>query len=84
MSFLSEKGINIKLFEVPVEKYAQIDESLDTILVNNDKKTARFILLNAQKERPENLLPEAFEVPLPRCSTTELELQIKENESCLC
>ena len=81
LSFLSEKGINIKLFEVPVEKYAQIDESLDTILVNNDKKTARFILLNAQKERPENLLPEAFEVPLPRCSTTELELQIKENES---
>ncbi|MCQ2586101.1 MAG: ATPase [Treponema sp.] len=74
-AYLKEKGIALKLYEVPASKYLEIDESIDTVLVNNDKKNVRFLLLS--DERPANLLPEAFEVPFPRCSTVELEKEIE-------
>jgi len=74
-AYLKEKGIALKLYEVPASKYLEIEESIDTILVNNDKKNVRFLLLG--DERPANLLPEAFEVPFPRCSTAELEKEIE-------
>ena len=74
-AYLKEKGIALKLYEVPASKYLEIDESINTVLVNNDKKNVRFLLLG--DERPANLLPEAFEVPFPRCSTVELEKEIE-------
>ena len=74
-AYLKEKGIALKLYEVPASKYLEIDESINTVLVNNDKKNVRFLLIG--DERPANLLPEAFEVPFPRCSTVELEKEIE-------
>lgn len=78
--YLSGKGIQLKMYEIPAEKYSQIDESLQTILVNNDKKSVRFMIINGGDGRPEKLLPEAFEVPLPRISTEELENEIRRDE----
>jgi V/A-type H+/Na+-transporting ATPase subunit I len=74
--YLDEKGISLKMFEIPIDKYSQLDEKFETILVNNDKKIVRFLLINSGKERPESLLPEAFEIPLPRLSTEILENEI--------
>ena len=78
--YLKEKGIALKMYEVPVEKYSQIEGQIQTLLVNKDKKTARFMIINGGEGRPENLLPEAFEVPLPRISTKLLEDEIKADE----
>lgn len=78
--YLKEKGIALKMYEVPVEKYSQIEGQIQTLLVNKDKKTARFMIINGGEGRPENLLPEAFEVPLPRISTKFLEDEIKADE----
>ncbi|MBQ7753478.1 MAG: ATPase [Treponema sp.] len=78
--YLKEKGIALKMYEVPVEKYSQIEGQIQTLLVNKDKKTARFLIINGGEGRPENLLPEAFEVPLPRISTKLLEDEIKADE----
>jgi len=80
-AYLSEKGIQLKMYEIPAEKYSQIDEGIQTILVNNDKKSVRFMIINGGEGRPEKLLPEAFEVPLPRISTTELEEEIRRDEA---
>ncbi len=80
LEYLTEKGIDLKLYEINAEKYNQIDPSLETILVNNDKKTVRFLIVNGGEGRPENLLPEAFEVPLPRLSTKLLEKEILADE----
>jgi len=76
-AYLKEKGICLKLYEVPANKYLEIDDEIETILVNNDKKSVRFLLLSESNERPANLLPEAFEVPFPRCSTNELVKEIE-------
>lgn len=80
MDFLKEKGIALKMYEINAEKYNLIDQDIETILVNNDKKTVRFLIVNGGEGRPENLLPEAFEVPFPRISTQLLEEEIKRDE----
>lgn len=75
--YLKEKNIQLKLYEVAADKYAEIDPDIQTILVNNDKKSVRFLILNGGNERPEKLIPEAFEVPFPRLSTDELISEIE-------
>ncbi len=80
LDFLKEKGIKIAMYEIAAEKYSQIDQEIETILVNNDKKTVRFLIIG-EDGRPEKLLPEAFEVPLPRISTKALEKEIKQDEA---
>jgi V/A-type H+-transporting ATPase subunit I len=80
IDFLKEKGIKIAMYEIAAEKYSQIDQEIETILVNNDKKTVRFLIIG-EDGRPEKLLPEAFEVPLPRMSTKDLEKEIKADEA---
>ena len=60
LDFLKEKGIDLKLYEINAEKYNLVDQDIQTILVNNDKKTVRFLIVNGGEGRPENLLPEAF------------------------
>lgn len=77
--YLKSKEIQLKLYEISADKYATIDESIQTILVNNDKKTVRFLILNGGETRPEKLLPEAFEVPFPRMSTNQLEKEIEKD-----
>ena len=59
--YLAEKGIQLKMYEIPSEKYPLIDSAIETVLVNEDKKTRRFLILNGGQGRPENLLPDAFE-----------------------
>ena len=80
LAYLEEKGIALKLYEINADKYNLVDNDIQTILVNNDKKTVRFLIVNGGQGRPENLLPEAFEVPYPRISTTALEEEIKRDE----
>ena len=81
LDFLKEKGIDLKLYEINAEKYNLVDQDIQTILVNNDKKTVRFLIVNGGEERPEKLLPEAFEVPYPRISTKLLEEEIRKDEA---
>ena len=78
--YLNQKNIQLKLYEVPAEKYAEIDNDIQTILVNNDKKNVRFLIVNGGEGRPERLMPQAFEVPFPRMSTKLLEEEIKKDE----
>ena len=80
LEFLNEKGIALKLYEINADKYNLVDKDIQTILVNNDKKTVRFLIVNGGEGRPEKLLPEAFEVPFPRISTNLLEEEIRKDE----
>ena len=78
--YLKSKNISLKMYEVPCDKYHLVDDSLDTILVNYDKKIVRFMTINGGEGRPECLIPEAFEVPFPIMSTKELEKIIVEDK----
>lgn len=78
--FLQEKGIQLKMYEIPSDKYSCIDSEIKTLLVNNDRKNVRFLIINGGESRPEKLLPEAFEVPFPRLSTDELIKEIEKDK----
>ena len=78
-SYLKEKGIPLVMYEIPAAAYSTIDSSVKTILVNAGKKDVRFLLWSENGERPDSLPPEAFEVPMPRCSTKELEAEIEKD-----
>lgn len=75
--FLREKNITIRMFEIPAEKYTEIPSDIETIRVNGDKKTLRFLLLGEYEGRPAGLPPEAFEVSLPNMSTKQLVASIE-------
>ena len=78
---MKEKGIPLKLYEIPANKYFEIADDIETVIVNNDKKNVRFLIINGGEGRPEKLLPEAFEVPLPRMSTKLLEDENKRKQA---
>lgn len=79
-SYLKEKELCLRLFEIPEDKYALIDDTIRTITVNRAKKTVRFLLLGCAEGRPNGLPPEAFEVSLPPLSTLELKERIRQDE----
>lgn len=80
-TFLKEKGISFKMYEIPEDKYGLIDEKVTTICVNRIKKIVRFLLIDASEDRPEGLPPEAFEVPMPVLSTKDLAKRVEDNEA---
>lgn len=79
--YLKEKNIPLKLFEIPEDKYNQIDDTAKTITVNRIKKIVRFLLINSDAERPSGLPPEAYEVPMPILSTDEIAKRIEKDEN---
>lgn len=77
LAYLKEKGISLKMYEIPEDKYSLIDENSKTVCVNRLKKVVRFLLLDAADERPEGFPAEAYEIPLPALSTDEIEARVK-------
>ncbi|MCR5437740.1 MAG: ATPase [Treponema sp.] len=78
--YLKERGIQLKMYEIPSSKYSSIDESIDTLLVNTGKKVNRFLIINGGEGRPEKLLPDAFEVSFPKESTSVIENEVRQAE----
>jgi len=76
-SYLSEKGVHLHLYEIPANKYATLPEDIETVFVNQDKNTARFLLFTQDDIIP-NLPAEAFRVDMPEKSTSVMEQNIKE------
>ena len=75
-AYLREKGIALRMFEIPEEKYNLIEDGIETICVNRFKKTVRFLALDDGAERPAGLPPEAFEVSMPASSTAAISERI--------
>ncbi|MDR3284245.1 MAG: ATPase [Treponema sp.] len=74
--WLAEKGVFLSLYEIPVDKYYDLPESIQTIHIGSDKSQCRFLLLSqADRNRPADMPPEAYAVPLPRTGTLTLEAE---------
>ncbi|MBQ5433170.1 MAG: ATPase, partial [Treponema sp.] len=79
-AYLAEKGIFLYMFEIPLDKYSLVGKESKTILVNSVNKTARFLLLSETEvtDRPADLPPEAYSVPVPDRSTDKIAADIAE------
>ncbi len=82
-AYLAEKGIFLYMFEIPLDKYSLVGKESKTILVNSVNKTARFLLLSETEvnERPADLPPEAYSVPVPDRSTEQIAADIAESKA---
>ena len=81
-SYLAENGIYLSLYEIPQDKWRNIGDDVNVLLVNKDKNQVRFLLLSdsADAERPAGLPAEAYSVPMPKMSTKELAEEIEASE----
>ncbi|MBR7064928.1 MAG: ATPase, partial [Treponema sp.] len=79
--YLTSKGINLSLYEIPGDKYQNIPESVQTILVGKGKKSTRFLLLASDENAKESLPQEAFEVTLPAKSSDGFVEEIKNDKA---
>lgn len=79
LSMLAEKGLFFYLYEIPEEKYSLIGENVKTVLVNTVNKINRFLVVSEEQleDRPSDLPPEAYAVPLPEISTKAHEENIR-------
>jgi V/A-type H+-transporting ATPase subunit I len=78
--YLKGKGLSLKMYEIPEDKYNLIDENSKTVCVNRYKKVVRFLLIDAGEERPSGFPAEAFEVPMPVNSTEEIQNRISSDK----
>lgn len=84
--YLAQKGILLSLYEIPREAYAELPQSVQTVLVNETKNLSRFLLLEytdgtvpvGAASRPAELPAEAYAVPMIRSSTSRLRAEIQE------
>ena len=76
-AYLSEKGVHLHLYEIPANKYATLPEDIETVFVNQDKNTARFLLFTKDENLP-TLPAEAFAVAMPEKSTSAMKQNISD------
>ena len=79
LNFLSEKGIDISLYEMPVKEYDNLGESVKTLSIQKTKASVRFILIetgaDGENEALEALKPYRFE--MPEASTSQLRQKLE-------
>ena len=74
--YLKEKGIIIRMYEISVDKYSLIDEEIETILVNNDKKNVRFLVIG-HETRPESFYRKPLKFLSRACLQTLCRKKLK-------
>ena len=82
--YLAGKGIILSLYEIPREAYLSIPETIQTMVVNENKSLVRFLLIQygesgstlACASRPADMPAEAYAVPMISSSSKKLRDEI--------
>ncbi|KIR02704.1 V-type ATP synthase subunit I [Lachnospiraceae bacterium TWA4] len=79
MIYLEEKGIYLYPYEMPLEAYKELTDEVQTILVNTDKTTARFLVVSNEEisEKPEALPESASIFERPKKSISQMNEEVK-------
>ncbi len=82
--YLAGKGIILSLYEIPRDAYLSIPETINTMVVNENKSLVRFLLIQygevgstlALASRPADMPAEAYAVPMISSSSKQLRDEI--------
>ncbi len=82
--YLASKGIILSLYEIPRDAYVSIPETIETMVVNENKSLVRFLLIQygevgstlATAHRPADMPAEAYAVPMISSSSKKLRDEI--------
>ncbi len=80
--YLESKDIYLSLYEMPLDLYKSLGSEVETILVNTDKTTARFLVAadTLSTEKPEGLPEEASLFAKPEKSIGEMQQEIEKQQ----
>ena len=70
ISALKEKGISIAVFEMPTKEYKALDETVQTVKIESNKSTVKFLLREAEDEI--NAKIKGYQLALPKLSTSAM------------
>ncbi len=74
---LSEKGLEISLYEMPKSEYEKLDEEIKTVRLDTGKASVKFIVLSSGEDKISDSLSD-FKVELPKTSTDDMEKRIRQ------
>jgi len=75
---LAQKGVEILLYEMPKGEYRNLGDSIQTVRLDADKNSVKFLLVKSGAEGEEEAIEalNAFKLELPRVSTAEIKQKI--------
>ncbi len=75
LNVLSEKGVDISLFEMPIKEYENIGESVKTLPLEKTKSSVKFLLIKSGIEGEDEVIEslKSYRLEMPSVSTTELK-----------
>ena len=76
---LSEKGIDISLYEMPKAEYDNLDESVKTVSLQKTKSSVKFLLIKSGIEGENEVVDslKAYRLEMPAISTAEIRRKIE-------
>ena len=77
---LSEKGINLSLYEIPEKEFKQLDDSVKTLVLGKAKSLVKCLIINPDDDIKQSV-PDNFRVKIPQKSTEELKAELKYGEA---
>lgn len=83
--YLADKGIRLSVYEMPRAEYQKLDGSIDIVILKKNKKTVKFIAVNAGKNGHDKNdgLTDFYRIQLPDISSKEMREKIENTEECI-
>ena len=80
--YLAGKGIVLSVYEMPRAEYDKLDSGIDTVILKKNKKTVKFIAVNAGKNGQDKSggLTDFYRIQLPDISSKEMREKIENTE----
>ena len=79
LAVLSEKGIEILLYEMPVKEYENLGESVKTVSLRKTKSSVKFLLIRSGIEGESDIIGslKSYRLEMPAVSTAEIRQKLE-------
>ncbi|MBQ2704547.1 MAG: ATPase [Clostridia bacterium] len=79
LSALSEKGVDLSLYEMPTADYLALGENVKTLTLNKSKTSVKFLLIKSGAEGESEVVDsiKAYRFELPQTSTAQIKQRLE-------
>ncbi len=79
LDILSEKGVDISLYEMPLKEYENLGESVKTLSLQKTKSSVKFLLINSGSEEESEIVDslKTYRFEMPETSTSEIRQKLE-------
>ncbi len=79
LSTLSEKGVDVSLYEMPTAEYLALGDNVKTLTLNKTKSSVKFLLIKSGNEGEREIVDsiKAYRFELPQTSTAQIKQRLE-------